>query len=159
MGLWASFSFPAKRRAGSMSKPPYRVLRIVLGFLSLLLAVAGILLIFSSKPLIVRMFMHPPESEISTLLLAAVKEMGGLASAMLFFASRDPERNVAVVDGMTLGLCILAVTPLLSLYTLDVQRFYPGYLIWARSLVRLALAGVLYYLRPREARWKTAGNF
>ena len=145
-----------------MSKPPYRVLRIVLGFLCLVLAVAGILLIFSSKPLIMRMFMHPPESEISTLLLAAVKEMGGLAlglSAMLFFASRDPERSVAVVDGMTLGLCILAVTPLLSLYTLDVQRFYPGYLIWARSLVRLALAGVLYYLRPREACWKTAGNF
>jgi hypothetical protein len=29
-----------------MSKPPYRVLRIVLGFLSLLFAVAGVLLIF-----------------------------------------------------------------------------------------------------------------
>jgi len=145
-----------------MSKPPYRVLRIVLGFLSLLLAVAGILLIFSSKPLILRMFMHPPESEISTLLLAAVKEMGGLAvalSVMLFFASRDPERNVAVVDGMTVGLCILAITPLISLYTLDVQRLYPAYLIWARSLVRLALAGVLYYLRPRKAHWKPVGNF
>ena len=146
-----------------MSKPPYRVLRIVLGFLSLLLAVAGILLILSSKPLLMRMFMHPPESEISTLLLAAVKEMGGLAlalSVMLFFASRDPARNVAVVDGMTVGLCILAVTPLLSLYTLDVQRLYPGYLIWARSLVRLSLAGVLYYyLRPRETDWKPAGKF
>ncbi len=145
-----------------MSKPPYRVLRIVLGFLSLLLAVAGILLIFSSKPLILRMFMHPPESEISTLLLAAVKEMGGLAvalSVMLFFASRDPERNVAVVDGMTVGLCILAITPLISLYTLDVQRLYPAYLLWARSLVRLALAGVLYYLRPRETHWKPVGNF
>src|SRR5713101_3220441 len=142
MGLWASFSFPSQRRAGSMSKPPYRVLRIVLGFLSLLLAVAGVLLIFSSKPLIMRMFMYPPESEISTLLLA----------------SSDPERNVAVVDGMTMGLCILAITPLISLYTLDVQRLYPGYLIWARSLVRLALAGVLYYLRPREAHWKPAGH-
>jgi len=51
----------------------------VLGFLSILLAVAGILLIFSSKPLTMRMFLRPPESEISTLLLAAVKEMGGLA--------------------------------------------------------------------------------
>src|SRR5260370_28639866 len=102
MDLWASFSFPSQRRAGSMLKPPHRVLRIVLGFLSLLLAVAGILLIFSSKPLITRMFLHPPESEISTLLLAAVKEMGGLAlalSVMLFLASRDPERNVASVAG------------------------------------------------------------
>src|SRR5437660_2260531 len=98
-----------------MSKPPYRALRIVLGFLSLLLTVAGILLIFSSKPLIMRMFMHPPESEISALLLAAVKEMGGPAlalSVMLFFASRDPERNVAVVDGMIVCLCLHVITAL-----------------------------------------------
>jgi hypothetical protein len=145
-----------------MSKPPYRVLRIILGFLSLLLALAGVLLIFSDKALIMRMLMHPPASEISTLLLAALKELGGLALAlgvMFFLASRDPERNVAIIDGMTAGLCILAVTPLISLYTLDVQRLYPAYLIWARSLVRLALAGVLYYLRPREAHWKPVGNF
>jgi hypothetical protein len=145
-----------------MSKSPYRVLRIVLAFLSILLAVAGLLLIFSNKPLIMRMFMHPPEPEISTLLLATVKEMGGLAlalSVMLFLACRDPERNVAVIDGMTVGLCVLAVTPLISLYTLDVQRFYPGYWIWARSLIRFALAGVLYYLRPREAHWNPAGKF
>lgn len=145
-----------------MSKPPYRALRIILGFLSLVLAVAGMLLIFSNKPLIMRMFMHPPASEISTLLLAALKEMGGLAlalSVMLFLASRDPERNVAVIDGMMVGLCILAVTPLISLYTLDVRRLYPGYLIWARSFVRLALVGVLYYLRPRGTDWKPAGKF
>ena len=145
-----------------MSKAPHRVLRIVLGFLSILLAVAGILLIFSSKPLIMRMFMHPPDSEISTLLLAAVKETGGLAlalSVMLFLASRDPERNVAIIDGMTVGLCILAVTPLISLYTLDVQTLYPAYLVWGRSLVRLVLAGILYYLRPRESHWRPAGNF
>jgi len=106
--------------------------------------------------------MHPPDSEISTLLLAAVKEMGGLAlalSVMLFLASRDPERNVAIIDGMTVGLCILAVTPLISLYTLDVQTLYPAYLVWGRSLVRLVLAGILYYLRPRESHWRPAGNF
>jgi len=158
----AYFGIPVKGGLGSMSKPPYRVLRIVLGFLSILLAVAGILLIFSSKPLTMRMFLRPPESEISTLLLAAVKEMGGLAltlSVMLFFASRDPERNVAIIDGMTVGLCILAVTPLISLYTLDVQTLYPAYLVWGRSLVRLVLAGILYYLRPRETHWRPAGNF
>jgi len=58
--------------------------------------------------------------------------MGGFTlalSVMLFLACRDPERNVAVINGMSVGLCILAVTPLISLYTLDVQRFYPGYLI------------------------------
>jgi hypothetical protein len=125
-----------------MSKPPYRALRIVLGFLSLLLALGGLLLIFSNRTLILRVFLHPP------VVLAL--------SVMLFLAARDPERNVAIIDGMTLGLCILAITPLISLYMLDVRRLYPGYLIWARSLVRLVLAGVLYYLRPREKHWEPA---
>ena len=145
-----------------MSYPPYRALRIVLVFLSLLVAIGGVLMILSSKPLILRLFMHPPESEMSTLLLAAVKEMGGLAlmvSVMLFLASRNPERNVAIIDGMAIGLCILAITPLVSLYMSDLGRLYPSYLIWGRALVRLALAGILYYLRPRERDWKPAGNF
>jgi Na+-driven multidrug efflux pump len=144
-----------------MSQPSYRALRVVLGFLSLLLAIGGIVMIFSSKPLIMRMFMHPPESEVSTLLLAAVKEMGGLTlmlSVMLCLAARDPERNVAIIDAVSVGLCILAITPLISLYTLDVGRLYPGHLIWGRSFVRLALAGVLYYLRPRRTGWKPGGN-
>lgn len=145
-----------------MSQPPYRALRIILGFLSLLLAIGGVIMIFSTTPLIVRLFMHPPESQISTLLLAAVKEMGGLlllVSVMLFLASRDPERNVAIIDGMAVGLCILALTPLISLYTLNIGSLYSGYLIWGRSSVRLLLAGVLYYLRPRTVQWKPAGHF
>jgi hypothetical protein len=142
-----------------MSQPPYRALRVVLGFLSLLLAIGGIVMIFSSKPFIMRAFMHPPEFEISTLFLAALKEMGGLTlmvSVMLCFSARDPERNVAIVDAVSVGLCILAITPLVSLYTLDVGRLYAGHLIWGRSFVRLALAGILYYLRPTRTDWKAA---
>jgi Na+-driven multidrug efflux pump len=145
-----------------MSQPPYRALRIVLGFFSLLLALAGLLLLFGSKPLILRLFMHPPESEASTLLLVVLKEMGRfvlMLSVMLVFAARDPVRNVAIIDGFAAGLCILAITPLVSLYTLDVRRLYPGYLTWVRSLVRLLLASTLYYLRPRETSWRPAGNF
>ena len=137
-----------------MSNPPYRALRIVLGIFSFLAAVAGLLFIFSGKPVALRLFLRPPESEVSTLLLFMMKEMGGfvlMLSLMLFFASRDPARNVAIVNAVGVGLCILAVTPLLSLYTLDVRRLYPGYLIWGRSLVRLVLAAVLFYLRLRES--------
>jgi hypothetical protein len=136
-----------------MSRPPYRVLRIVLGIFSFLAAAGGLLLIFSGKPLVLRLFLRPPESEVSTLLLSMMKEMGGLVlmlSLMLFHASRDPARNVAIINAVIVGLCILAVTPLLSLYALDIRRLYPGYLIWGRSLVRLVLAAVLFFLRPRE---------
>lgn len=145
-----------------MSEPRYRALRILLGFLSLLMAIGGVLLIFSTKGLALRVLLHPPESEVSTLLLAAVKEMGGLLlmlSTMLFLAARDPMRNVAIVDAVAIGLCILAVTPIISLYTTDVRSLYPGYLIWARSVGRLVLALVVWWLRPRQGHWNPAGNF
>lgn len=140
-----------------MPSPPYRALRILLVVFSLLAAAGGLVMIFGGKPLIIRLFLRPPESEVSTLLLAMLKEMGGVLlmfSLLLFFASRDPVRNVAIVHALIAGVCVLAFTPLLSLYTLDLRGLYPGYLvnlIWVRCVVRLALAGLLYYLRPREA--------
>ena len=145
-----------------MSAPPYRALRVVLGFLSLLMAVGGAVLIMSNKPLVLRLFLHPPETEVSILFMFTLKEMGGFAlmlAVMVFLAARDPARNVAIIDGLTVGLCILAITPLVSRSMLDIQSIYPGHLVWARSVIRLALAGVLFCLRPRETQWKPAGQF
>ena len=112
-----------------MSRPPYRGLSIGLRVVSVLIGVGGLIMVFSSQSVILWVFMHPPESEVSTLLLALLKEMGGmmlLLSVMLFLASRDPARNVAILDAL------------------------PAYLIWGRALVRLLLARVLLYVRPRE---------
>jgi len=137
-----------------MPGPPYRALRIILGIFSLLTAAGGLVIIFSNKPMIMRLFLRPPQSEVSTLLLIVVKEMGGLIlmlSVMLFFAYSDPVRNVAIVNAFIVGLCVLAFTPLWSLYTLDMRQLYPSHLIWGRSLVRLALAALLFYLRPQES--------
>lgn len=53
-----------------MSRPPYRALQIALRVFSLLLAVGGLFMVFASRPLIMRVFLRPPESEISTLLHA-----------------------------------------------------------------------------------------
>jgi hypothetical protein len=120
---------------------------------SVLIAVGGVFMILADKALVLRVFLHPPASEVSTLLLALLKEMGGvmlMISVMLFLAARDPARNVAILDALIVGLCILAITPLLSLKMLDLGSLYPGYLIWGRSLVSLAIAAVLFYARPRE---------
>ena len=145
-----------------MSRPPYRALQVTLRIFSVLLAIGALFMIFSSRAIVVRVFLHPPEVQVSTLLLFVLKEMGGIVlmvSAMLFLASRDPERNVAIVDGLIVGLVILAVTPLLSFYTVDIQRIYPGHLIWGRSAIRLVFAVVFFYLRPREVPSKPVGNF
>ena len=119
-------------------------------------------MIVAGKPLMVRIFLHPPEAEISTLLLSLLKETGGMVlmlAALLWLASRNPVRNGAIVDALIVGLCILALTPLLSLWMTDIGRMYPPYLLWGRSVVRLAIAALLYWLRPREARGEPAGNF
>lgn len=137
-----------------MAGQPYRALRIVLRVFSALVLVGSLLMTFSGKSLMMRLFLRPPESEVSTLLLFMMKEFGGLIlmlSVMIFFASRDPVRNVAILDGVIVGLCVLTVTPLISLGTLDIRRLYPGYMIWGRSIVRLGIAALLFYLRPRES--------
>lgn len=45
-----------------MSKPPYRGLSFGLRLVSALIAVLGMFAIFSSKPLVMQLFMHPPAS-------------------------------------------------------------------------------------------------
>jgi hypothetical protein len=126
-----------------MPEPPYRALRIFLRVFSLLAVVGGLLMIFAEKPLIVRILLRPPEGEVSTLLLSLLKETGGMAlmlGVLLWLASRNPVRNVAIVDGLIVGICILAVTPLLSLWMTDTRSIYPAYFLWGRSAVRLAIA-------------------
>ena len=119
-------------------------------------------MIFADKPLIVRIFLRPPEGEVTTLLLSLLKEMGGIVlmlGVLLWLASRNPVRNVAIVDGLIVGLCIVALTPLLSLWMTDIRNIYPAYFLWGRSVVRLAIAALLFWLRPRERRWEPVGNF
>ena len=97
-----------------------------------------------------------------TLFLSLLKEMGGIVlmvSILLWLASRNPVRNVAVVDALIAGLCILALTPLLSLWMTGIRNIYPAYLLWGRSVVRLVIAAWLYWLRPRHVHWEPVGNF
>jgi len=161
---WSSahLGLQPKRRDRVLSRPSYRALQLALRIFSVLFATGGLFMIFGSRGLVIRVLLHPPEAEVSTLLLFLLKEMGGMVlmvSTILFRAARDPERNIAVVDGLIVGLLVLTITPLLSLRTLDVQRIYPGHLVWGRSVIRLALAAFFFYLRPRGARWQPDGHF
>src|SRR6266849_2257067 len=103
-----------------MPRPPYRALRSVLRVFSFLVAFGSLLMIFAGKPVVARIFLRPPEGDVSTLFLFLLKETGGFAlmlSLLFWFAARDPVRNVAILDAVIAGLCILSVTPFVS--TLD----------------------------------------
>jgi hypothetical protein len=126
-------------------------LRILLAILGLDAAAKGLFMIFGGKALMMRLFPHPPESEITTLLLLTRQESGALDLAMglmLYFAYRDPARNVAVLNAVAVGLCIAAVASVASLYTLDAGKLYPASIVWGHSLLRLVVAASLFYLRP-----------
>jgi hypothetical protein len=78
---------------------------------------------------------------------------------LLWLASRNPLRSVAIVDGSLPGLCILAVTSLLSLWMTDIRTIYPAYFLWGRSAVRLAKAALVYWLRPQHVHGEPIGSF
>jgi hypothetical protein len=54
----------------------------------------------------VHILLRPPEEEVSTLFVSLLKEMGSLVLTLAVFrwlATRDPTRNVAIVDGLIAG--------------------------------------------------------
>ena len=55
--------------------------------------------------------------------------------------------------------CAFWPWPRVSMWATDIRNLYPAYLIWGRSVVRLAFAVLLFWLRPREDRWELVGNF
>lgn len=57
-----------------------------------------------------RIFLRLPEGEVSTVLLSLLKEMDGMVlmlGVLLCLASGNPVRNLAIVDALIVGLCIL----------------------------------------------------
>jgi hypothetical protein len=87
-----------------MSKPPYRALRIVLGIIALITAIGGLVLIVGSKPLLIRLFLSPPEAEMSTMLMATVKETGiGPVGGGVAFFPETRGRGAATQSGVASG--------------------------------------------------------
>lgn len=120
-----------------MSTPPHRALRIVLRIFAVLIAAAGLLMIFVSKSFLVRLPLSPPENEISDLFLFLLREMGGLVlmlSLLVFYASRDPARNVAIIDALIAGL-------------LRIGRYVPAVAVYAGPPTVLPSLSVLGTLR------------
>jgi hypothetical protein len=41
----------------------------------------------------------------------------------------------------------------------DIRGIYPAYLVWGRSVVRLAIAALLYFFKPQEKYSGPVGGF
>jgi hypothetical protein len=131
----------------------YTTLSALLAVLCVLLAIAGILLIFWTGSLAF-MVLKIAGAETNPWTLALFKAFGLIAffiAYLLYAAARDPVRNVAVIDALV-GIMVLgAVLDIYALVALGFGALFPPWVIWTRATVRVALAVALLVLRPKTA--------
>src|SRR5262249_27245718 len=126
------------------------VLRILLWVLALDAALGSILQLFAGRSLMMRLFPHPPATEVTDLLLLKQRESGAIGVAltvMLAAAARNPRGNVLVVRAVTIGLTVAGVVELAGIWALQSGRLYPVTITVAHALTRFAIAGLLMYLK------------
>ena len=110
------------------------------------------MLLLGGRAVFIWLFPHVPPSEVSDLLLFRQKTWGGLGVAltiMLISAARDPRKNSAIVWAMAVGLAVVGIAELLSIWLLGAARLFPMVNIVVHSLARIGIALVLAYLQQR----------
>jgi len=130
------------------------VLRVVYALLGVDALLKSILLVFGGKWVLVLAFPGIPSSEISRLLLLTRQEYSALefgVAVILFLSVRNPRDTLPVLYGIAAALFLGAVVPLLGAYRLGLTALFSGHAMWLHSAIRIAVAGLLLYLRPTEA--------
>ena len=135
------------------------VLRVVSALLAVDALLKSILLVFGGKWALRLAFPGIPSSEISKLVLLTRQESGAIefgVAVILFLSMRNPRNSLPVLYGIAAALFIGAVLPLVGTYRLGLVPFFPAYAMWLHSAIRIAVAGLLLYVRPTKATGKGA---
>ena len=93
-------------------------------------------------------------NQISKPLLLTRQEYGALelgVAVILFLNVRNPRNTLPVLYGIAAALFLGTVAPLLGAYRLGLTALFSGYAMWLHSAIRVAVAGLLLYLRPTES--------
>jgi hypothetical protein len=133
-------------------------LRRLLRVLAVLAALAGLWLLFASDWFFFALPVLPADASVRTALVLVVKAFGAVAFAMswlLYAASNDPARYVAVIDAFAATLVILAVIDLYTALVLHFTWALPAWLVWLRTALRIGLAIALLVLRPKTVSPRT----
>lgn len=135
------------------SQNSHAVLRAILGVLSALVGLGGLVLIFATSWLL-GLVLHNPSAQEAAWIVVVFKALGAVVlfvAYALYNASRDPVRYAAVVDGMIALLVVLSILDIYAVAVLGFGTYYPAWAVYARAGLRLLLAVVLLTLRPRPA--------
>jgi hypothetical protein len=128
----------------------HRALRVLLRVLAVIAALVGVSILFA--PHWVFMVSGAPEIAAQPLLLLFAQAFGAVAlplAYLLFRASRDPVRYVAIIDAAVIGLGIVVVLEVYAILAGGLTQYYSPALLWASVVIRALLAVALFALRPR----------
>ena len=134
------------------SETALRVVYVLLGVDALLIS---LLSLFAGKWVLMLEFPGIPSTEISNLLLLTRQESSALefgVALMLFLSARNPRNSSPVLYGMAAAFFGGAVVPLIGADPLGFPALFSGNGTWLHSAIRMAVSGLLLYLRPTEAR-------
>ena len=137
----------------SINSGQYVVLRVVLMLLAIVEILAGLLLLFAAGPIVA---LAPAtlglthNFGVALLMIFAILALG--FGYLLFAASRDPVRYVAIIDTLIFLLVAAVCVDLYATLVLQVMAYNSMGMLIARELVRLALAVLLLVLRPRRSQ-------
>jgi hypothetical protein len=130
----------------------HRALRVLLMFVSIVEALAGIVLSLATNWVLAPM--NVPLLILNTGFVAALlKGIGIVALAfayLLWAASRDPVRNIAVVDTLVFMLLAAALLNVYAIVSLHLGALYPEPYLMARAVLQVILAVAVIVLRPRH---------
>jgi hypothetical protein len=127
------------------------MLRILLFVLAGLEGVLGLALLFATGSVMGLLpgTLGQPATPFIVLLLKGVGVVALVFGYLFCVAARDPVRYVAVIDALIVLLLASAALTLYGLTALGIGAFYPAAYLVVRALAQIAIAAVLFALRPK----------
>lgn len=135
--------------AASAPSSPYNALRALLLFLTIVILIAGLTLLFATGSL--SALIGAPAGSAGIMIDFLIKALGAICLGMSYIAYcawRDPVRYIGVIDAMIVTLVFVV---LLEIYVLVTGRaaVFPDHVILWSVIVRAVLLVLLIALRPR----------
>jgi hypothetical protein len=133
---------------------PYRTLSTLLYALSVVEALAGLILLFATNW---ALSLVPANLALGDtgFVMIFLKAIGIVALALgylLCVAARDPARYIAVIDTLAFLLVVSAALNVYALTAMQLGKYYPANYMLVRIVIQLILAVAVIALRPKAAK-------
>ncbi|HET9392451.1 MAG TPA: hypothetical protein VFO29_02840 [Candidatus Rubrimentiphilum sp.] len=133
---------------------PYGTLSTLLYALSVLEALAGLILLFATNWALslVPANLALGDSDFVMIFFKAIGIVALALGYLLCVAARDPVRYLAIIDTLIALLVASAILNVFALTAMHLGKYYPANYMLVRIVVQLVLAAAVFALRPKTAK-------